>query len=214
MAVSCCPRCELERERARVADSRLWESGGFQRYAGLLDEHTLEALRSEAFSGIPRHDVQPAGQDQEQVRGGMPGRSFFSVNGGRVQTHLFGSPALHDFVSTRVGRAARPLGARGTFSIYTGGAHLDVHRDIPGCDLALITCLYDSQSDDADAALEVWAEDVHTPLAQLAASERQPTRVPLAVGQSLLLHGGVLPHRVRKLERDRLRVVSLMCFAC
>ena len=93
------------------------------------------------------------------------------------------------------------------------GAHLDLHRDVVGCDLALITCLYDNNPGAEGGSTEVWLEEGLTPLDQLRKGDgSRPTRLALLPGQSMLLHGGVLPHRILPTEAGRLRIVSLMCF--
>ncbi|MBK7614347.1 MAG: hypothetical protein IPJ08_07720 [Burkholderiales bacterium] len=144
----------------------------------------------------------------------MPARLLISVEGGPLQDNLFSHPELAALLARRVGSPVRPCGQRATYSIYNReGAHLDVHRDVAGCDLALIACLYDSDSGAQGGATDVWFDDALTSLDTLRKGRGgSPTRVALRPGQVMLLHGGVLPHRIRPLEAGRLRVVSLMCF--
>ncbi|MDP2008114.1 MAG: hypothetical protein Q8K45_20790 [Rubrivivax sp.] len=197
-----------------MAHSPLLRSGGVAVLEGLFDPATTQGLWQEALHGPRREDECPAGADDEQVRGGTPARRLLSVEGGPLQESLFGHPEVAALLARQVGSPVRPCGLRATYSIYhRKGAHLDVHRDVVGCDLALIACLHDSQPDAEGGATDVWLDDALTPLGRLReGGGSAPTRVALRPGQAMLLHGGVLPHRIRPLEAGRLRVVSLMCF--
>jgi hypothetical protein len=210
--VSCCASCELTAELRRVGRSPLFADGGYRIYAGLFGDGALSGLLHEALAGKPEHHLVPAGASAE--RGGTPARQLSSVNGGPRQRALFQSPELGQFLANEARTPVRPCGALGSYSFYAKrGAHLDIHRDVPGCDLALITCLFDNQPSRAGATLELWPEDLTTPLERLrAAPNRAGVRAPLRPGQSILLHGGVLPHRIPPLEAGRVRVVSLLCF--
>ena len=210
----CCPRCELETELRRVGSSPLLAGGGVGIYEGLFLPSTLGKLLDEALSGSQRHDFLPDGYDSERVRGGTPARAIQSVAGGPVQDALFGSHALSAFVAQQVQALIRPHGMRASYSIYAGeGAHLGVHRDVLGCDVALITCLYDSEADAQGGAIDVWFDQAATPLDEVRDScEVGYTRLALQRGQTMLMHGGVLPHRIPALRGHRVRIVSLMCF--
>jgi hypothetical protein len=212
--VSCCPRCVLQAELRRISHSPLLAAGGFGIFRGLFESDTLAHLTEEALSGPSRFDAFPSGQDFQNVRGGKPARHIISVEGRDRQSALFLSPELGAFVSERVNSPIRPCGERASYSIYSEeGAHLDIHRDVPGCDLALITCLHDNDPDADGGALDFWLDDLETPLSAIRASpETGRTRLPLHPGDSLLLHGGVVPHRIPATRAGRLRVVSLMCF--
>ena len=210
----CCPRRELETELRRVGSSPLLAAGGVDLYEGLLLPSTLRQLLDEALRGSRRHDFLPAGCDFERVRGGTPARSIQSVAGGPVQDALFGSHALSAFVAQQVQAPIRPHGVRASYSIYAGeGAHLGIHRDVPGCDLALVTCLHDSDADAQGGAIDVWFDQTTAPLNEIRdRCDLGYTRLALQPGQTMLMHGGVLPHCIPPLRGDRVRIVSLMCF--
>lgn len=183
-------------------------------YRGLIDRESLDGLLSEALAGTGRYDALAAGCDDESVRGGKPARQMISIDGGPLQAALFASPQLMDFLSRKIGAPVRPFGDRASYSMYAGeGAHLDVHRDVPGCDLALIVCLHDSDPLASGGALDYWPDDLCTPLQHIRGSpESGRARLSLMPGESLLLHGGILPHRIPPIRGKRLRVVSVMCF--
>ena len=207
-----CPECRLEAERRRVGASRLLSRGGYQVYSGLLDPAWLAGLGTEALAGARWADAQSPGHDHEQVRGGTPARELTSVDGGPMQQALLASPALQQFIANEVGLPILPHGSRASYSIYEGAqAHLGLHRDIVGCDLALITCLADRPG--GHAALQLWPDDPCTPLGRIrAGGGRGSSTVSLAAGESLLLHGGLIPHRAPPAGSARTRIVSLICF--
>lgn len=213
-STDCCPRCTLEHEWLRLRRSPLLAAGGWGVYDGLLDTHTQHSLLQEAHSQAGRHDRVPTGQDHEQVRGGAPARHLVSVDGGPVLGALYGTPALHSFIAQQVGMAIRPLGVQATYSIYSGaGAGLGLHRDVTGCDLALIACLHDNDPLDGGGCTEAWPHDLTTPLNELREGRGAASvTLGLAPGQCLLLHGGLVPHRIRATRAGRHRVVALMCF--
>ncbi len=210
----CCPRCALEREWLRLRRSPLLAAGGFALYEGLFDADTLTALQTEAAHGTPRWDTWPEGQDAEHVRGGTPARRLASVGGGPVLAALYGSAALARFVGGQVAAPVRPCGKQASFSIYDGqGAQLGIHRDVKHCDLALITCLLDNDPDADGGCTEVWPNDLCTPLDDMRRGDCGPSlSLALKQGQAMLLHGGLVPHRIRATATGRRRVVALMCF--
>jgi hypothetical protein len=212
--MSCCPACALEQEWRRVAHSPLLPAGGMALLDGLFAPEVLQALVQEALQGHPTPCQHPADADTEQVRGGTPARQLLSVDGGPIQQGLYAHPDLLALVAGYVGSPVRPCGTQASYSIYRdAGAHLDVHRDVVGCDLALITCLYDNDPGAAGGCTEVWFDEGLTPLDRLRqGTGSRPTQLALLPGQTMLLHGGVLPHRILPTEAGRLRIVSLMCF--
>ncbi len=212
--MTCCASCELEREVERIGHSPVLREGGARVYEGLVEQAVIAALLREAKSRNGRIEYCPHGRDVEQVRGGEPARRLISVEGGPIEDGLFRAPALSAFISGEVRASVRPCGERATFSIYCDAdAHLDLHRDIRGCDLALITCLYDSDPHAAGGALETWPGELTTPLDELRHGKSSRTqRIALLPGESLLFHGGVVPHRIAPLSTHRLRIVAIMCF--
>lgn len=213
-AVDCCARCTLEQEWLRLRRSPLLARGGVALYSGLFDSPTLQTLLVEAERNSPRFDSLPDESDVEAVRGGSPARRLWSVVGGPVLGALYASPALGAFVAGEVGMPIRPCGSQASFSIYHGqGAHLGVHRDVVGCDLALICCLADNEPCADGGCSEVWPLDLCTPLDELRRGDCQPSySLALQPGQVMLMHGGLLPHRIRATGASRRRVVALMCF--
>lgn len=213
--MSCCPGCELRHELHRLRHSSLLCAGGYGVYRGLIDPDLVSGMLTEALTGASRTDQCVLEGDNEDVRGGQPARQVLSVDGGHLQDELFSSSLLQMFVANEVGLTVHPCGGRASYSIYAGpGAHLDVHRDVPGCDLALVTCLYDSAPSAGAGAVDLWLDDLTTPLSAIRANpDEKRSRLTLLPGDSLLIHGGLIPHRIPAPETDRLRVVSLMCFA-
>lgn len=212
--MSCCAACDLRAELSRLRHSRLLHAGGYGIYRGLIPPTRIEGMLAEATDGGQRIDQVASGNDTEDIRGGQPARQIVCVEGGPRQDELFGSIELQRFVANEVNLPIRCCGQRASYSIYAGPqAHLDIHRDVPGCDLALITCLYDSDPLAGEGAIDLWLDDLTTPLRNIRAHvERRRSRLALLPGDSLLIHGGMIPHRIPPPGTDRLRIVSLMCF--
>ncbi len=212
--MSCCAACDLHAELYRLRRSTLLHAGGYGIYPRLIEPKWIAGMLAEAMAGGQRIDQVASGNDTEDIRGGHPARQIACVEGGPKQDELFGSVALQSFVANEVKLPIRSCGMRASYSIYAGPqAHLDIHRDVPGCDLALITCLYDSNPLAGEGAVDLWLDDLTTPLREIRANvERRRSRLALLPGDSLLIHGGMIPHRIPPPGTDRLRVVSLMCF--
>jgi hypothetical protein len=211
---ACCPRCVLEREWLRIRRSPLLAAGGFAVYEGLLDDATARALLREAFAREGRRDQVAPDEDREQVRGGAPPRSLASVDGGLLLAALYTAPELLRFVAGAVAMAVRPCGAQASYSIYNGaGAGLGLHRDVRGCDLTLIACLHDTDPGGEGGCTEAWPHDLTTPLDDLrAGGGHGSVTLGLWPGQCMLLHGGIVPHRIRAIGSGRQRIVALMCY--
>jgi hypothetical protein len=107
-----------------------------------------------------------------------------------------------------------PSGPQGTYSYYRrAGHHLDVHRDIDGCDLAVIACLRDEGGRAGAGALEVYPERWREPTSEVRRTAHvgaQPVTVP--PGESSVLLGGVVPHRVPPVAAGRIRIVTPLCY--
>ena len=209
-----CATRALQREWQRVGRSALLQTGGAALLEGLFAPDVLKALLQEALQGPAHASHVPAGQDTEQLRGGLPARQLLSVDGGVQQQALYAAPALVALVGGYARSPVRPCGMQASYSVYRdAGDHLDVHRDVRGCDLALITCLHDNDPHADGGCTELWPQDALTPLDTLRNGGGGPVlRLALLPGQSMLLHGGVLPHRIVPTQAGRVRIVSLMCF--
>ena len=146
-AMSCCPACDLRAELSRLRHSTLLRAGGYGIYRGLIEPTRIEGMLAEATGGGQRIDQVASGNDTEDIRGGQPSRQN-RLRGGWPQgrTSCSARWRCSGFVAeAEVKLPIRCCGMRASYSIYVGPqAHLDIHRDVPGCDLALITCLYDS----------------------------------------------------------------------
>jgi hypothetical protein len=212
--MSCCAACDLRAELYRLRHSTLLHAGGYGIYRGLIAPTRIDGMLAEATGGGQRIDQVASGNDTEDIRGGQPARRIVSVEGGPSQDELFGSVELQRFVASEVNLPVRCCGWRASYSIYDGPqAHLGIHRDVPGCDLALITCLYDRDPLAGEGAIDLWLDDLTTPLRHIRAHvERRRSRLALLPGDSLLIHGGMIPHSIPPPGTDRLRIVSLMCF--
>lgn len=153
--------------------------------------------------------------DLADWRGGSPERRFMSAQGGTLQDHFYRASATQHWLRRLTGLSLAPTGERGTFTYYRPGDYLGLHRDIIGCDVALITCLADTgSSNPISGALHIYPDRWSEPLSTLRRSARRGCYpLNLAPGQSVIFLGGVIPHRVAPLSKGQLRIVSLLCFS-
>ena len=184
-------------------------------YRGLVDVDLLGALRAEAqmMRGCASESLVIEDRASEG-RGGIPARAYFSAPGGPFQDVFYGAPWLSDIVGCATGRPCVPTSRRGTFNYYLRqGDHLALHRDVEGCDVALITCLQSrtTLSPVASGSLLLFPDCVERPLSYARRSEAA-VPVDLKEGESLIMLGGLVPHCLRPLGPGQERIVSVLCF--
>lgn len=190
-------------------------AGGAVIVPGLPDRATVRRLAVEAFGlageASRQTSVNVIGDDG---RGATPSRELANGQGGPEQDALYHHPPLHDWLLHHVGVRVRPTSARGTYSYYTRpGDYLDLHVDIVGCDVTLITVLHDdTPAGDPGGGLALYGAHTDLPLSAIRAERPPPTAVLVAAaGQSIVLLGGLVPHRVLPLTGGS-RVISALCF--
>jgi hypothetical protein len=114
------------------------------------------------------------------------------------------------------GVAWTPSAQLGTYSFYCRpGHHLDLHRDVDACDLAVIACLYEHGAPAAGTAgaLCLWPGRRHERLAAIRADpERGRVVVRLVAGEAIVLVGGIVPHAIAPLGEEHTRIVAPLCF--
>lgn len=191
-------------------------AGGVAVFAGLPDPATCHALTVEAwdaYSQATRQEkVEP---DDEDGRGGTPPRSLLTSSGSTVQDAFYAAPWLHAFLTEQCGVPIVPSGNRGSYSYYVQpGDFLDTHLDIFTCDVTLITVLHDdTDPGDAGGGLAVYRNHIALPLSHLrAAPNTDAVLVKATTGQSIVILGGLVPHRVVPLGSSGQRVISALCF--
>ena len=201
---------------AGLRRSRLLSRGGFDVFAGMLDERFREQLLAEA---IERHvealECDIPDSDGEEVRGGRPARRFLHATGGPVQDAFYRAPWVLDFLRRLTAPTLVPTGERGTYSYYVRtGDFLAIHRDIQTCDLAVITCLRDGAEVEGDGgSLRLYPERLEEPLSAVRSTPAEGAlTVRLGVGQTIALCGGLVPHALLPVSEGQERVVSVLCY--
>lgn len=199
-----------------IRRSPLMRRGGFDVFAGLLQPDYLDAMQAEAVAAYDASTISdvPESVDGEE-RGGSPARRFASGTGGPVQEAFYRAGWIAEFLSDLAGARVKPTGNQATFSYYVSpGDHIDVHRDIETCDLAVITCLLDSAPGRMSGSLCVYADRIREPVRTIRVSrDRGFARVHLTPGQTIVLLGGIVPHRLDPVSEGQQRVVSVMCYS-
>jgi hypothetical protein len=200
-------------EPAWFRSGPLWSSGGVTVSSSLIGLSTFRDLCVEAQAAYAGSDRQEStADDNADGRGGMPGRALSTAGGGLVQDAWYLSSTLRNSVSELCGGPMRPSGNRGSYSYYLEpGDFLGLHLDVVTCDVTIITVL-DDTSPDHGGALAVRRSDREVGLSHLrrvvSTSEEVIKVVP---GQSIVIQGGVVPHRVIPLGAGQ-RVISALCF--
>ena len=185
--------------------------------ASLLDSDGLEALRQDAVaSHQSAEEMRTLQPDEEIWRGGSPDRWLESAPGGTALQAFYHSPRILDLLHQLTGLAWTQSGLAGTYSYYRRpGHHLGLHRDIDECDLAVITCVHDSAESrvGAGGALCLYPGRTGDTLAELRAlPDDGAAYVRLEPGQSLVLLGGLVPHRVLPVGEEHVRIVAPLCY--
>jgi hypothetical protein len=191
-------------------------AGGVAVFEGVPDPGTCNALAYEAHASYPESSRQVLDQgDGADGRGGMPARALHTAGAGAVQDALYASAWIHAFLTAQCGTPIVPSGNRGSYSYYVEpGDHLGLHLDVDSCDVTLITVLHDD-TDPSDPAggLAVYPRALGAPLGEVrAAPEAGMALVKARPGQSIVILGGLVPHRVLPLGATGQRIISALCF--
>ena len=124
-------------------------------------------------------------------------------------------PEITRALSEACGVPVVPSGNRGSYSYYARrGDFLDLHRDIETCDVAMITALHDnSDPNDKAGALVLYPGRIGEPLSAIHARPTDGVAiVKLLPHQTILMFGGVVPHRLLPVREGQVRIISVLCF--
>lgn len=194
----------------------LGHSGGVSLIDGLPDPSTCQALALEARDAYGQSTRQQLlTSDRTEGRGGLPARALQTAPGGPVQDALYASAWLHHYISQQCGTTIKPSGNRGSYSFYVQpGDFLDLHLDVDRCDVTLITVLHDDiPPQDSSGGLLIYRGMVDVPLSHIRLDpDNGAELVKAQPGQSILILGGMIPHRVLPLGTAGQRAISVLCF--
>jgi hypothetical protein len=204
----------LDRDRELI-ESAFLARGGCVVLQGLFGVDALNALRHEAMEAARQAGrASSTGSGAEDWRGGDPARAYWCAASGKVQWTLLSDSATASTLSELCGLRIQITGA-GSYSYYNEiGDFLAVHRDVVRCDLALLTCLEEQPPPQGSrGVLRVYPAYARQPLSSFRA-EGNPSGVdvPLSVGESALLLGGIVPHEVTPMAAGQRRTMSVSCF--
>lgn len=187
---------------------------GWHATSHFLGDGAVAALAAEASACHASANVQRAERPPDEDTGprGQPARWLESAVGGPHLLALYHSPRVLAHLRAITGLAWRPSGGHGTFSYYRApGHHLDLHRDVDDCDLAVITCI--QRSGTGVPGLVLYPGRCRDSLRAIRATpDVGAVTIELAIGESLVLLGGHVPHRLPALAAGQVRVVAPLCF--
>jgi hypothetical protein len=192
-------------------------TAGWRRTA-LLTPRARRALAAEAV-----HQHASAGESvrldrspDEDLQRGSPARYLESAPGGSRLCALYHAPQLTGLLRRLTGLEWERSGERAAFSYYRReGHHLDLHRDIDICDLAVITCIHESGAprEGLSGALCLWPSRTDARLSSIRGDQvRGRVPVRLAPGECIILLGGLVPHCLQPLRSGHVRIVAPLCF--
>ena len=191
-------------------------AGGGYRVLKLLSRSGLQALAEEAFVQHRQAEtvrVTDAGSGDGAT--GNPNRWLESAPGGRMLNAFYRAERVRRILQAVTGVRWRQSGGGGSYSYYRGADHhLGLHRDIDECDLAVITCVYDQREQTAASGeLVLYPSRQGESLARIEKSpELGAVPVHLRPCESLILLGGLVPHRVAPLAEGHVRIVAPLCY--
>lgn len=182
---------------------------------GLISSDYFAALQQECMhSHAVAVEQQTSKQTSAGYREGSPARWLLTAEGGPVQTSLYHDPVLLQHLSAYCGRPVAPTGQTGSYSYYDAPGHfLGLHRDITGCDTALITCLYRDKWATESGSLRVYYKKFGSKLDEVDQQSSNCWDIDMQTGQSILLLGGWIPHEVLPSAAGHKRYISVLCFA-
>jgi len=198
-----------------LGGSKLVAAGGYL-VLRLLRESGLQALAEEAFQ---QHEHAETARTTDATANdsaeGNPNRWLESASGGPMLYAFYHAAGVRRVLRAISGVLWQPSGGSGAYSYYRGqGHHLGLHRDIDECDLALITCIYDvRETNSASGGLVIYPSRQNDSLEQIERSP-EPGAVELALRprESLVLLGGLVPHRLDVLAEGHVRIVAPLCY--
>lgn len=200
----------------RIRRSWLMERGGYDVFEGLVDGPTHRLLQDEAMRLVHTAErTDTASSCDEQVRGGNPARRFFNAPGGDVLDALYGAERVNAFLQRVTEGPVCPTGRRGIYTYYArAGDYLSIHRDEPGCDVVVITSVYENpQFQEHAGVLCLYPGRIGEPIKALRATpETGALFLRLKPMQSLVMYGGIMPHQILPVAEGQFRTVAVLCF--
>jgi hypothetical protein len=200
----------------RLGRTLLARLGGSVR-ASLLDDRTLAALQEEAANqAVHAGQMLVARRLIGDGYRGDPDRWLDSAPGGLALHAFYHAPNVLELLRSLTGLSWQTTGEAGSFSYYRRpGHHLGLHRDIESCELAIITCLRDDRPlpGSAGGVLCLYPSRSAEPLADIQESlDTGPVEVRLVPGQSMVLLGGIVPHRLTSVTEGQARIITPLCY--
>ena len=178
----------------------------------LLDLRLLRGLATEAAVRLRGAAPFRFPSSSRKAHPGTPRFWLETVEGGAALAAFLTAKSTLDRLERLTGRRWAPRRKGGTYLYYRQPSQsFGLHRDAPHCQLAMITCVFDQPGPGGDLVL--YPGRCGESLKAILASPRKGARrIRLRAGESLLLDGRRIAHRVTPLGRGRLRVTSTACY--
>ena len=195
-----------------VLDSPLMKMGGYQIFEGIPVKGQFERLQSEVLRLIVKARQSDLAVSES---GGIPARRQLRAAGGKFQRAFYHGRRTLRFLREVSGLPVEPTGAFGAYLYYTRpGDYVAPHRDGEGCDLVVITSLYDAASPSRDGGmLCLYPDRLFERIDGIRATPaKRAVKVRIAPGQTMVLFGGYVAHSVLPVCEGQRRIVSSLCY--
>jgi hypothetical protein len=145
--------------------------------------------------------------------GRITGFSVEMADGGRaLDSFLTGKKTLA-VLKRLTGLRWRPRNTHGRYTLYRRPSHyFGVHRDVKECEITVITCIRQDAGPGGDLVLYP-ERSKETVRAIARSSEKRAVRLRLAAGESLVMRGTVIAHRVTPMGRGQTRITEALCYS-
>jgi hypothetical protein len=172
-----------------------------------VDDTHLAALQQEARAGAAH--ARPYVSGDESLRDDEPVTAIDMAPGGAALVDLHHGPATFAALEAHTGARWQPLFDRHpSFLYYRRPSHfMSLHRDLPSCELTIITCVVDTPGDGGELILFPTRGDESLDALRATPAQGAVT-VRLAEGESLLMCGHDVPHAVTPVAPGRTRVTA------
>ena len=179
----------------------------------LLSDEGLRLLADEArrcmSAAAPYGSAVPAPDDRES----SPECWYDTAKGGSLLADFITAPELSNTLHRLTGQRWVPRRSSGFVYTYyqTVGHNNGLHRDVEPCELSLVTCVDDQPGAGGDLLL--YPRRVSERLSAIRATPDDGcVRLRLQPGETLVMFGREIAHRVTPVGPGRTRVTASICY--
>jgi hypothetical protein len=171
----------------------------------LLADEARECMRT----ARPYGSALPATDEEQSLAESW----YDTAKAGPLLAEFVCAPELLDALHCQTGQRWVPRRNAGfVYGYYrTPGHNMGLHRDHATCELSLVTCIDDQPGEGGDLLL--YPQRVGEPLSAVRATpDVGCVRLRLQPGETLVMFGKEIPHRVTSIGPGRTRITAAICY--